>query len=191
MTEPQDSIMDMVNNVEPLYNDKMAMFDNWVEEGDVWNERTAKREALELAGNFAEAIESIEYVEGKYKRSSVEGAAGEMMEEFEEYRDEAIKAAVEAITRTPKPEELTLDAGDIAHAEKYEEIVQDLGVDFLKTLIPASPEKIRKALERGDKHLNSIPLRKWDAASMQVRVSGLSLAEKVSALKHVAVWHYA
>lgn len=191
MAEPQDSIMDMVNNVEPLYNDKMAMFDNWVEEGDVWNERTAEREALELAGNFAEAIESIEYVEGKYERSSVEEAAGEMMVEFEEYRDEAIKAAVEEITRTPKPEELTLDAGDIAHAEKYEEIAQDLGVDFLKTLIPASPEKIRKALERGDKHLNSIPLRKWDAASMQVRVPGLSLSEKVSALKHVAVWHYA
>ncbi len=183
--------MDMVNNVEPLYNDKMAMFDNWVEEGDVWNERTAEREAFELAGNFAEAIESIEYVEGKYERSSVEEAAGEMMAEFEEYRDEAIKAAVEEITRTPKPEELTLDAGDIAHAEKYEEIAQDLGVDFLKTLIPASPEKIRKALERGDKSLNSIPLRKWDAASMQVRVPGLSLSEKVSALKHVAVWHYA
>ena len=91
MTEPQDSIMDMVNNVEPLYNDKMAMFDNWVEEGDVWNERTAEREALDLAGNFAESIESIEYIEGKYKRSSVEEAAGEMMEEFEEYRDEAIK----------------------------------------------------------------------------------------------------
>ncbi len=71
--------------------------------------------------------------------------------------------------------------------------VIDIGVDELKKLIPSSPEKIRKALERGDKHLNTIPLRKWDAAAAEIPEEGFnfSLSEKVSALKHVAKWHYA
>ena len=193
MAEPQDSIMDMVNNVEPFYNDKLAMFDRWVEDGDLWDERTGHQEAESLAAHFAEAIESMPYVEGKYTKGDIGGAADEMLEEFDEHRDEAIKDAIEAVTGTPKPEDLELSPGDIEHAEKYEDVATDIGVNELKKLIPASPEKIRKALERGDKHLNTIPLRKWDAAAAQIPEEGFnfSLSEKVSALKHVAKWHYA
>lgn len=43
---------------------------------------------------------------------------------------------------------------------------------------------------RGDKYLNTIPLYKWDAAAANVHAPGLSLSEKVCALKHVAKWHY-
>lgn len=189
---PQDSIMDMVNNVEPLYNDKNALFDQWVEEGDVWGDIQARREALALAGHFAEALETSE-PDGKYSRRDIEQAADEMLEEFEEYRDEAIKAAVAQAARTEEQirEEMKMDAGDVEYAKKYEELARKIGIDKLKNLIPVSHEKVRKALERGDKHLNTIPLRKWDAAGAGLRMPGLSLSEKVSVLKHVAKWHYA
>lgn len=78
---PQDSIMDMVNNIEPLYNQKMAMFDEWVEQGDIWSEREARDEARALSEHFAEAIGE------KYGRNDIEQAVSEMMEEFEEHRD--------------------------------------------------------------------------------------------------------
>lgn len=189
---PQDSIMDMVNNIEGLYNDKNAMFDTWVEEGDVWSERQALREALALAGHFAEALETSE-PDGTYSQSDIREAADEMLEEFEEYRDEAIKAAVAKAARTEEQirEEMKMDAGDVEYAKKYEELARKIGIDELKNLIPASREKVRKALERGDKHLNTIPLRKWDAAGVVLRIPGLSLSEKVGVLKHVAMWHYA
>ena len=188
---PQDSILDMVNNEEALYNDLMGMFDRWVEEGEFLDDRTARQEAQALAAHFAEAIESMEYVEGKYSEREIGDAVDQMMVDFEEHQDYAIKTAIEAVTGTPKPEDLELSPEDVEHAEKYEEFAQDIGVDELKELIPASPEKIRKAMERGDKHLNTIPLRKWDAAAVQIQVKGLSLAERVCALKHVARWHYA
>ncbi len=188
---PDDSIMDMVNNVESLYNDKISMFDRWVEEGDVWGERQALREATSLAGNFAELIQGMDGVDGEYSVREIAQAADEMLEEFEEYREEAIKQAVKQATHVPTAEELAMSPGDIAHAEKYDEVARKIGIDFLKTLIPASSARIRKALEKGDKHLNTIPLRKWDAAADNIRASGLSLSEKVCALKHVATWHYA
>jgi polyhydroxyalkanoate synthesis regulator phasin len=180
--------MDMVNNIEPLYNQKMAMFDEWVEQGDVWSEGDAGGEARALAEHFAEAIGE------KYGRNDIEQAVSEMMEEFEEHRDYVIKKAVEQETHVPTPEELAMTPGDIEHAEKYEAVARRIGIDLLKTLIPASPERIRKALEKGDKHLNTIQLRKWDQASEAIpreQGKGLSLAEKVCALKHVAKWHYA
>jgi hypothetical protein len=183
--------MDMVNNVEPLYNDKNALYDKWVEEGDTWSETTARQEALAFAANFAEAIESMEGFDEKYKESDLSEAADAMLKEFEDYREEAVKAVVERTTRVPRPEDLVMDPGDIEHAKKYDDLAKKIGIEFLRELIPASPEKVQKALASGDKYLNSIPLRKWDAAAMSIQERGLSLSEKVCALKHVATWHYA
>ena len=68
---PQDSIMDMVNNVESLYNDKNALYDNWIEEGDAWSEDAARPQAIAFAVNFAEAIESMEGSSRSQKRRKV------------------------------------------------------------------------------------------------------------------------
>lgn len=186
---PDDSITDMVNNVEPLYSDKTALFDTWVEEGDVWSETRALKEARALAAHFAEAIEGMEGVEGKYTQAEIRQAADEMMGEFEAYREEAIKEAVLRVTRTPEPERM--DPRAVAHARKYDALARAIGIDALRALVPASREKVRKALERGDHSLITIPLRKWDAAGAKIPMPGLSMAEKVSLLKHVAKWHYA
>jgi hypothetical protein len=166
----------------------MAMFDRWIEKGDAWSEEEAKAEAVQLASQFAEAIGQ------RYSRASIVAAAREMMEDYAEHREYAIKAAVEHARHVPTPEELEMTPGDVEHAKKYEEVARNIGIDALVGLIPASPEKIRKALDHGDKHLNTIPLRKWDDAAAAIPrelVKGLSLAEKVCALKHVAKWHYA
>jgi hypothetical protein len=186
---PQDSIMDWVNNEESLYNDAQALYEKWTEEGDAWSEAVARQEARELAAHFSEAIEAIPDVEGKYTERDLEEAVDQMMEEFEEYREEAVKAVVKR-ERAPKaPEPMT--PGEIEFAAKCEAIAQRIGIALLKELIPASPEQIRKALETGDKHLNTIPLRKWDQAALGIPyMKGLSLSDKVCALKHVAQWHY-
>lgn len=188
---PQDTLWLWINNEPAFYDDKIGMFDTWVEAGDSWSEERGKSEALALAVHIAEAIEAMPFTEGKYSKDEIREAAEEMLKEFEEYREEAIKAAVKQATRVAKPEELTMDAGDIEHAKKYEELAKQIGVEFLKKLIPASPEKIRKALSSGDKHLNTIPLRKWDTAGLSILNKGLSMSEKVCVLKHVATWHYA
>lgn len=188
---PDDSIMDMVNNIEALYNDKMALFDKWVDEGDVWGERQAYREATDLVKHFAESLEGSEMVEGEYSNTDIRNAVEELMEEFIEHREEELKARIKETTRVAKPEELVMDAGDIEHAKKYEALAQKLGIEKLKEMIPASPEKVRKALERGDQYLNTIPLRKWDDASKRFVYPGLSMSDKVAVLKHVAKWHYA
>lgn len=183
--EPQDSIMDMVNNVEPLYNDKNALFDKWVDEGDVWGERQARREAEALVRHF------VDYLGEKYSEKHIREAVDEMLEDFEEHREYELKKRVKQTTKVATKEELMMDAGDIEYAKKYEDLVQRLGIENLKNLIPASPEKVRAALQRGDKYLNTIPLRKWDAAAAGIAFPGLSLSEKVGALKHVAIWYYA
>lgn len=192
---PDTSIMDMVNNTYELYQEKTALFDRWVEMGDRWTKERARGEALHLAGGFARAVEKLLRDMGdrsRYHAPDVEEAATEMLEEFEEYRDYAIKKAVENATRVPKPEDLRMDEGDVEHAKKYDVIAREIGIPKLLEIMPATQEKIQKALEHGDKHLNSIPLRKWDAAAEYIRSPRrLSLSEKVSALKHVAKFYYA
>ena len=54
---------------------------------------------------------------------------------------------------------------DLPHKEKYENVVRDIGYDAVKRCIPFSREQIKKALENGDEHLNSLPISKWDTAS--------------------------
>lgn len=82
---PDDSILDMVNNIEPLYNDKNGLYRKWVREGADWDEQRAWKEAKALAAHFAEAIEtSMGPRYGKYKGSDFKQAADEMIEEFKE-----------------------------------------------------------------------------------------------------------
>ena len=85
--------------------------------------------------------------------------------------------------------------------DKYETIAQDIGIDTLKAMVPAKKTEIVKALSDGDEYLNSIPLQKWDAAAgyygqgANIQMSwhqlfkGMSLAERVCTLKHVARTH--
>lgn len=188
---PQDSISDWIANEESFYNDVQGLLDKWVEEGDSWHETFARKEADALIRHIAEAIQNFDFVDDKYSEQEIREAVEEVLKEFEEHREEAIKAAVKEVTQKPKPEDLVMDEGEKEHAKKYEALAQKLGVEKLRALIPVSAEKIRAALERGDKHLNSIKLRKWDAAGEAIRGQGLSMAEKVCVLKHVAKWHYA
>ena len=82
---PDDSILDMVNNIEPLYNDKNGLYRKWAREGAGWDEKRAWKEAKALAAHFAEAIEtSMGPRYGKYKESDFKQAADEMIEEFKE-----------------------------------------------------------------------------------------------------------
>ena len=184
----QDSIMDWVNNEESLYNMKMTMFDRWIEEGDAWSEEHAQAEATQMAFRFAMALGQ------RHGRAAIMEAAKEMLEEYQEHRDYVIRAAVELAQHVPTPEELEMTPGDVEHAKKYEEIARRIGIDILAQLIPASPERIQRALDHGDKHVNSISIRKWDQAAALIppeQARGLSLSDKVCALKHVARWHYA
>jgi DNA-directed RNA polymerase alpha subunit len=190
---PQDSIMQWAQNDEGMYNDMIALWDRWVDQGDGWDEPRAYKEARALVGHMAEHIESFDFTEGRYSPDEMDDAASDMMQRFREYREEAVERRMKEASRKPTPEDMAMDAGDVEHAKKYEEMAQRLGVEKLRALIPVTQERVRKALERGDKHLNSIPLRKWDAAAFQLnlRERGLSIAEGVCVLKHVAKWHYA
>ena len=189
---PQDSIRLWIQNEESFYNDVNGLYDTWIEMGDAWDEKTARKEASALIAHIAEAIESKPFMRGeRYSADDRQDAVDELMDDFKNYRDEAIEYTVKKAQEKPKPEDFTMDERDKDHAKKYEALAQKLGIEDLKKLIPVSPEKIRAALEKGDKHLNSIKLRKWDAAGMAIRGQGLSMAEKVCVLKHVAKWHYA
>ena len=99
------------------------------------------------------------------------------------------------------------------HYEKYDALAREIGIEALKSLIPATPEEITAALSTGDTALNTIPLRQWDKAAgrfkpdkrfmvshdFRMSFSGvftrqnaarLSLAERVCVLKHVAAHYY-
>lgn len=188
---PQDSISDWIANEESFYNDVNGLYDTWVEQGDGWDEKSARKEADALVRHIAEAIQNFDFVDDEYSENEIREAVDEVLEGFEEYREEAIKAAVKEVTQKPKPEDFVMDEGDKEHAKKYEALAQKLGIEKLRALMPVSAAKIRAALEKGDKHLNSIRLRKWDEAGTAIRGEGLSMAEKVCVLKHVAKWHYA
>lgn len=189
MARPEDGIMVMADNVEELYTAKIRMFDSWLEQGDAWNEIKALEQAVRLASRFASHLEESGMVTGKYRIADKSEAGEQMLKEYEEYRDYAIKAIAERQRKAVPP--TPMDAGDVEHAQKYEALAQTIGLDALRGLMPASPERIRKALETGDVHLNTIPLYKWDDAGLAIQRPGLSMSEKVSVLKHVAKWHYA
>jgi hypothetical protein len=71
-------------------------------------------------------------------------------------------------------------------------------IDYLVRFMPASKDKIRRALETGDNSLNTIKLRLWDEKAEEMNWkrfstirNPLSLSDAVGLLKHVATWHYA
>jgi len=92
------------------------------------------------------------------------------------------------------------------HYQKYEALAQKLGVRALKTCVMsvlglcqhADPvEYLRSELAK-DKHLNTIPLRRWDAREgivlMLIKKTGggfHSMAQSCCVLKHVAKHHIA
>jgi hypothetical protein len=190
----EDSIMMWVNNEESFYNDMHGLFDRWVEAGDAWDEADARKEAAALVAHIAEAIEAKDFNEGeKYSPAKHKEAVDEMMDDFDDYRDEAIESIVKRAKNKPKPEDKVMDEGEKEHFKKYEARAQKLGIDHIRGYMPASAQRIRRALEQGDKYLNTIPIRKWDemATMMGYRNEGWSLSEGVSLLKHVAKWHFA
>lgn len=193
-----DSIMLWVNNESSFYDDVHRMYDKWVEEGDLWSELAARAEAARLVEQIAEAIESMDFNQGEhYTKSQKKEAVDELMDDFDDYRDEAIESAVKEVQRKPSPEDFKMDAGEIEYTKKMEEMLKRMAprydIEMLRGYMPVSQAKIRQALERGDKHLNSISLRKWDdQAKMLGRPwPGFSLSDGVGILKHVAKWHYA
>ncbi len=60
-------------------------------------------------------------------------------------------------------EKFNLDK-DLPHNELYTAIVNNLGYDAVKQLIPFSLDEIVKALKT-DKHLNNLPLETWNNAT--------------------------
>ena len=50
------------------------------------------------------------------------------------------------------------------HREKYEAMAQRIGIAKLVEAVPFSADSVRRALDSGDEHLNTLPLAKWDAA---------------------------
>jgi len=56
------------------------------------------------------------------------------------------------------------------HFTKYEALAREIGIRRLVEVLGAPPlkltrERVQGALERGDEHLNSIPLQIWDVAT--------------------------
>jgi len=94
----------------------------------------------------------------------------------------------------------------MTHYEKYEALVQKMGVDKLKTCVMrvlgncqhADPAEVVRHHLKIDANLSSIPITKWDSQEPVVRglyrkAGGgfLSTAECVCVLKHVARHHIA
>ena len=97
------------------------------------------------------------------------------------------------------------------HEKKYDKIAQRIGIEALKKCLPFSAKSVKRALEAGDEHLNTIPLPSWDKAAgnrpssyplhkegvflswdepwTKDKARGLSLAERVYILKHVAKFY--
>ena len=82
---------------------------------------------------------------------------------------------------------------DASHTQKYDTIINNLGYDDVKLLVPASRDRIIKALAE-DEHLNNIPLATWDTASYDLKplcvrkgVTVMAQAELVCILKRCAV----
>lgn len=185
--QERDDIMMWVANDEYFYNQVMRLYDRWVDEGDAWGEKQARREAFNVITEVAQALQSRNIEDGEYTISEINGAVEEVLEDFEDYREEEIaerqkKAAAKPVERKP------MDAGDVEYAKSMDDLLlrfsltqlpnlldhpvnidQDeakrIGVEVLQDYIPASREKVRHALETGDEHLNTIKLRLWDEAA--------------------------
>lgn len=70
------------------------------------------------------------------------------------------------------------------HYEKYEEMMNNIGKEYLERLVPFAHHEIMEAYDK-DKNLNNLPLAVWDRATYLI--PGVSLAEGVCLLKHTAI----
>lgn len=186
----REPIINIADNTWEMYESKIRLFHQWFDLGDSFSGEKAREQTTQLVQSWAEEIRK-EYGTGRYTRAEVAEAVEDVLGQYPEFAEYEMRSRLE-FAQTPirsTQEELT-DA-DREHIQKYEALAQRLGLEELKTLIPVSQDKVRQALERGDKHLNKIPLWKWDVAAGAIAVPGLSLGEKVCLLKHVAKWHYA
>ena len=62
---------------------------------------------------------------------------------------------------------LDIETGEkMEHRAIYQRAVERFGgLKAIKPLIPFSLEQIKKALESGDEHLNTLPIKEWNFAS--------------------------
>lgn len=192
---PEETILDVVNNNEALYNDLQGLYRKWYLEGEDWSRRDAMTEALALAKHFADSIG------GGYRESHIKTAAREMMgeyAEFKRYHEGKLaqkKKAESEETALVRAWEHSMTPEQVAVSQKNEDLARSVGFHLLKNYIPASPEQIRKALEKGDLEFASIPLQKWEQAAKRIPYMALpdesvDLNQKISLLKHFAAWHY-
>lgn len=88
----------------------------------------------------------------------------------------------------------TADGGELTHQEIYTKLVNDIGLDSIIPLIPATNAEIEKALLT-DYYLNNIPIKKWDDMHQAFIQRGLfrslgithsSLSETICTLKQAA-----
>ena len=99
------------------------------------------------------------------------------------------------------------------HREKYAAMASVVGIEDLRKIIlyhGITPDRINKALDEGDEHLNTIPLRAWDQMAASTGAADAvapkgptvrfeypwtklkepqSLSMRVCMLKHVAKHH--
>lgn len=54
---------------------------------------------------------------------------------------------------------------DTPHRDKYKAYLDFVGFDNVIKYVPFSEEQIAKALEKGDDALNTLSIKKWDAAT--------------------------
>jgi hypothetical protein len=80
----------------------------------------------------------------------------------------------------------------LTHEEIYSSIVNSIGLKRCIIYLPATKEEIKKALKT-DKHLNNIPLKKWDNQHysfkrelLRIGINYSSLSDTVCTLKQAA-----
>lgn len=190
---PDDSIMDIVNNDEQLYEELQRLYQRWYSRGSQWTKTRLMDQALGKAAFFASTIGQ------GHGRGHIRDAAKQMVEEFEEYKkyhEEKLRAAAQAEAQEAKLVrfwETSLPPEAAAHAKHYEVVVRNAGIPILRESIPVPPAQVKQALEQGDFNLDSIPMEAWLAAAQQIPYlpsGNLTPEEKVFALKHVAKYHY-
>jgi len=74
------------------------------------------------------------------------------------------------------------------HTDKYDALIEKMGgLNRVESLIPFGTAQVKAALEKGDEHLNTLPLARWDlVCKNQYSWPVNTLAERVCLLKRAA-----
>lgn len=211
----RDEITLWVANDEYFYSQVMRLYDKWVDEGDAWHEKFARRELEPIVEEIAEALFAKGYWDEPYTPSEKREAVDELLGDFDQYRDDELaerqkNAAAKPTQRAPmsqfdkdhaaKMEKRVLEVGvkQLPHILDHpvnmtEADVKKAGVEFLRGYMPVSQARVRRALETGDPYLNTISIHKWREMSEMFgyRNYRMSVWDGVDVLKHVATWYYA